>query len=129
MTGSLVSGVIFFRLEHVSNATTSIFNKSMADWIISFLMCSLATTLYSTGEFNFSILIRTDDINDSQELSHTSYGNLRGVCVSITSQWVVALAAASSEPSWTQQPFTRSTTSSTWCFTNRRAMSKACRPI
>ncbi|KAF7979754.1 hypothetical protein HWV62_41142 [Athelia sp. TMB] len=46
---TFISGVIFVHIEHVLAVTTSIFEPSITRWTISFLLCSFATTVYSTG--------------------------------------------------------------------------------
>ena len=49
MTISPVSGVSFVKIQHQTNVETSVFTKSVTQWTVAFLLCSFATTVYSTG--------------------------------------------------------------------------------
>ncbi|KAF7974837.1 hypothetical protein HWV62_11207 [Athelia sp. TMB] len=53
---TFISGVMFVHLQHiVPDASTSIFNAAITAWTISFLLCSFATTLYSTSLIGYTL--------------------------------------------------------------------------
>ena len=49
MTILSASGVSFVKIQHQTNVETSVFTKSVTQWTVAFLLCSFATTVYSTG--------------------------------------------------------------------------------
>jgi len=54
---TVISGIWFVTLQHqVSNANTSVFTASVTQWTVSFLLCSFATTIISTGLIVFKLL-------------------------------------------------------------------------
>jgi len=54
---TVISGIWFVTLQHVvSNVNTSVFTTSVTQWTVSFLLCSFATTMISTGLIVFKLL-------------------------------------------------------------------------
>lgn len=58
----LVSSVYYVNLQHHTSIHTSIFTTTLTQWTITFLMCSIVTTIYSTGNpFNNENCITTNN--------------------------------------------------------------------
>ncbi|KIM77873.1 hypothetical protein PILCRDRAFT_825094 [Piloderma croceum F 1598] len=54
---TLTSGVSFVKIQHqTKNVETSVFTKSVTQWTVAFLLCSFATTVYSTGLIAYKLL-------------------------------------------------------------------------
>jgi len=72
---TFTSGASFVSLQHRTDVETSIFATAVTQWTVSFLLCSFATTMYSTGLITYKLVntqrnLRQHGISTSGGLSH-----------------------------------------------------------
>ncbi|KAF7986668.1 hypothetical protein HWV62_26516 [Athelia sp. TMB] len=73
---TFVAGVMFIHVEHiVPNASADIFEAAVTAWTISFLLCSFATTLYSTSLIAYKLWRADRNIGENGISSRPSAGH------------------------------------------------------
>ncbi|KAF7976758.1 hypothetical protein HWV62_5750 [Athelia sp. TMB] len=73
---TFVAGVMFIHVEHiVINASADIFEAAITAWTISFLLCSFATTLYSTSLIAYKLWRADRNIRENGISSRPSAGH------------------------------------------------------